>query len=65
MTNHILDMLHYQLITKYKLQGVPVNCETKREAKYTETKPNETKPNEIHRNETKFTETKRYRCETK
>ena len=29
--------------------GVPVNCETKRETKYTETK----------RNETKFTETKR------
>ena len=39
--------------------GVPVNCETKRETKYTETKRNETKPNEIHRNETKFTETKR------
>ena len=38
--------------------GVPVNCETKRETKYTETKPNQTKRNspkrnEIHRNEMK------------
>ena len=32
---------------------VPVNCETKRETKYTETKRNSTKRNEIYRNETK------------
>jgi len=38
---------------------VPVNCETKRETKYTETKRNSPKRNEIHRNETKFTEKKR------
>ena len=30
--------------------GVPVNCETKRETKYTDTKPNETKFAEAKRN---------------
>ena len=44
--------------------GVPVKCETKREAKYTETKRNETKRNSQKRNEIYRSETKSMRNET-